>query len=200
MSESHDPVSPWRSSLVAFQKATVKTREHLARDRRRARHHHVRQLLDFIARHLFEPELRVAWMKEACGIRDNSSVLRFRAEMGLPPSAYVRHLRMETSSRLLVESGLRIGQIGALVGYPEHSTFNRAFRRWAGVSPRHYRERTRQAPEDPEGERWARRLTRLLEEVPPSRRQGLLDHASVLVSGEGARGHASKPTQPGAWP
>lgn len=149
----------------------------LASDLDAARHRHVHQLLDFIARHLFDPELRVGRMKGACGIRDNSSVLRFRAEVGLPPSAYVRDLRMETGARLLVETALRAGDVGALIGYPEHATFSRAFAVWSGLAPHRYRGEMRPHTEDQEEERWVARLVRLLEEIPEERVAAVLARA-----------------------
>jgi AraC-like DNA-binding protein len=54
-----------------------------------------------------------------------------------------RELR-ESALRQLAEMHLRderltLAEVGALLGYSEQSAFSRAFRRWAGVSPQHWR-------------------------------------------------------------
>lgn len=164
---------PGRSVL---ERAAEQTYARIARDRRCARGRTVR-LLDSIRAHLFDPELTVYRMKEACGIRDNSVVLRFRAETGLPPSRYLRERRMETAARLLTATALRVADVGALVGYLEASVFSRAFRLWAGLTPRSYRSQTRQASQDPEEERWVAKLTRVIEEIPCDRLEAVVARA-----------------------
>lgn len=50
--------------------------------------------------------------------------------------------RMEIAAHeLAVEKHVSISQMALRLGYSEHSTFTRAFSRWAGMTPRHYRGR-----------------------------------------------------------
>jgi AraC-like DNA-binding protein len=47
--------------------------------------------------------------------------------------------RRAQAARLLTQPDLQLGQVAGLLGYSEQSSFNRAFRRWYGVPPGHYR-------------------------------------------------------------
>lgn len=53
--------------------------------------------------------------------------------------------RKEQAAHYLAESGLYLSQVTGLLGYTEQSTFNRAFRRWYGTTPKRFRERLQQA-------------------------------------------------------
>jgi transcriptional regulator GlxA family with amidase domain len=103
----------------------------------------LRPLLKHLEVHLFDPELNVNQLKLACDIRDNSIVIHFHAEVGHSPKAYITRLRLETSARLLRDTGLRIWQISDLVGYSGLGVFSKAFHRWSGLRPQHYRKEHR---------------------------------------------------------
>ena len=47
--------------------------------------------------------------------------------------------RFAIAGQLLEHSALDVGQVAATLGYSEPSAFTRAFRRWSGVSPTHWR-------------------------------------------------------------
>jgi AraC-like DNA-binding protein len=73
--------------------------------------------------------------------------------LGLHPRALNRRLEREgtcfrtlvddarfiRAQQLIVNTDLGLGEIGACLGYSEASAFSRAFRRWAGVPPTHWR-------------------------------------------------------------
>ena len=75
------------------------------------------------------------------------------SEMGLGPRTLQRRLsesghsfqsivdlaRKELASKLLRETGLCLAEIAFLTGFSEQSGFTRAFKRWAGQTPRSYR-------------------------------------------------------------
>jgi AraC family transcriptional regulator len=63
----------------------------------------------------------------------------FRGATGMAPYEYLTRLRMRTACELLKATPLSIRDVGAAVGYVALSTFSTAFRRYAGVSPRAYR-------------------------------------------------------------
>ena len=58
----------------------------------------------------------------------------FRAQIGMPPHAYLTHLRVARARRLL-ESGLVASQVASLVGFYDQSQLNRHFRRIVGTTP-----------------------------------------------------------------
>lgn len=72
------------------------------------------------------------------------------SEQGLTYQALVDDARREFAEQLLKENQHSLSNIAFLTGFSEQSSFNRAFKRWAGQTPRSYRlaaqSRTTAAP------------------------------------------------------
>ena len=67
--------------------------------------------------------------------------LKFKAQMGMPPTKYIIKLRMEHALSLLETSSMSIGEIGYACGYRDINFFSRSFKKHFGVSPSFYRNR-----------------------------------------------------------
>ena len=65
------------------------------------------------------------------------------AEHGTTFSAIRDDMRRQRALLLLDNRGLSVGEIAARLGYSELPNFTRAFRKWTGVTPIAYRERSR---------------------------------------------------------
>jgi AraC family transcriptional regulator len=63
----------------------------------------------------------------------------FSRAMGVPPSDYVFHRRMDRAARLLLATDGPIGAIARAAGFADGNYFAKAFRRAFGVSPSRYR-------------------------------------------------------------
>src|SRR6185295_17299209 len=61
----------------------------------------------------------------------------FRAEVGLPPHAYLTHLRIERAKQLLA-AGVRPSDVAPRVGFYDQSQLHRHFRRIVGTTPGRY--------------------------------------------------------------
>ncbi|WP_234894281.1 helix-turn-helix domain-containing protein [Sinorhizobium fredii] len=61
--------------------------------------------------------------------------------MGQPPMQYLRQLRMQLASRLLVENGAKVVSVAAAVGFESEAAFSRAFKKCVGFSPDEWRRR-----------------------------------------------------------
>jgi AraC-like DNA-binding protein len=61
------------------------------------------------------------------------------SEQGLSFQSVVDGARRELAISLLRETNFPLTEVAFLVGFSEQSAFNRAFRRWAGETPRSYR-------------------------------------------------------------
>jgi len=61
----------------------------------------------------------------------------FRAQIGMPPHAYLTHLRIARAQELL-RSGVRASEIAPQVGLYDQSQLNRHFRRIVGTTPARY--------------------------------------------------------------
>src|SRR5271154_102092 len=64
---------------------------------------------------------------------------QFSSMVGEPPHKYLTRWRMGIASQLLVNTGLRVSEIAARVGYESEFSFSRAFKRMRGTSPMSYR-------------------------------------------------------------
>ncbi len=81
---------------------------------------------------------KIEMMAEITGLSVRSLQRRL-AKCGLCHGQIVDHARYQAAIRLLDDSETRITDIGIELGYADSAHFSRAFKRWAGVSPREYR-------------------------------------------------------------
>jgi AraC-like DNA-binding protein len=65
----------------------------------------------------------------------------FRKHTGMTPHRFIAELRIAQARRLLLETEMRIDDIGRAVGYPDRFHFSRVFRRHTGIPPSAYRRR-----------------------------------------------------------
>jgi AraC-like DNA-binding protein len=68
----------------------------------------------------------------------------FRAEMGLPPHAYLNQLRVRRA-RLLLDEGVPAADVAAQVGFADQAHLTRHFKRVVGVPPAAYQRERLQA-------------------------------------------------------
>jgi AraC-like DNA-binding protein len=61
----------------------------------------------------------------------------FRAQMGMPPHAYLTHLRIARAKELLLR-GVRASEVAPLVGLYDQAQLTRHFRRLVGTTPARY--------------------------------------------------------------
>ena len=74
------------------------------------------------------------------GVRPRTLQRRL-ARVGLTYQQVIDEVRYERARQLLGSPGTSIGEVAIQVGYADPAHFSRAFRRWAGLSPRAYRDR-----------------------------------------------------------
>jgi AraC-like DNA-binding protein len=65
----------------------------------------------------------------------------FRAQIGMPPHAYLTHLRVARAKELLLR-GVRASEVAPLVGFYDQAQLTRHFRRLVGTTPARYRSAT----------------------------------------------------------
>jgi AraC family transcriptional regulator len=101
-----------------------------------------KRVVEFIEEHLSE-EISLATLAELADLSRFHFARAFRQSFGVPPHRYHMGRRMVRARNLLQRSALPVTQIGLQVGFRETSSFTRAYRRFAGVTPsefRRYRE------------------------------------------------------------
>jgi AraC-like DNA-binding protein len=70
------------------------------------------------------------------------TLLRRLSEEDATPSDIIADVRRELASQYLRDPAVSITEAAFLLGYSEPSAFHRAFKRWTGVTPAEFRERT----------------------------------------------------------
>ncbi|UUD63109.1 AraC family transcriptional regulator [Pseudomonas seleniipraecipitans] len=65
---------------------------------------------------------------------------RFSASVGMSPGHFVTHVRLTKASEMLTDTSLSIAAIAERSNYGSEAAFNRAFRKWCGLTPGAVRE------------------------------------------------------------
>lgn len=92
-----------------------------------------------IARALSEGLPKMADVARRLGLSTRSFHRRL-AEYGLSFQSLTEETRREIATAMLHEERYALSEIAFLTGYSEQSAFNRAFKRWMGVTPATYRK------------------------------------------------------------
>ena len=96
----------------------------------------VRTVRDLLAERLADPPSLGDLARES-GMSPFALVRAFRSETGLPPHAYVNHLRVRLARQLL-DSGVAPADVAAQAGFADQAHLTRHFKRVVGVPPRAY--------------------------------------------------------------
>ena len=94
----------------------------------------VRTVRDLLADRLADPP-SLDDLARDLGMSPFALVRSFRAETGLPPHAYVNHLRVRLARQLL-DSGVAPADVAAEAGFADQAHLTRHFKRVVGVPPR----------------------------------------------------------------
>ncbi len=101
--------------------------------------HSILQLIDT------EPagDLSNARFASVAGMSVSSFILWFESHMHQPPATYVRDVRYQKASRMLIFTQASIEQIAAELGYPNRHYFSRIFAERTGCGPATFRRNRR---------------------------------------------------------
>ncbi len=102
----------------------------------------LRQLAGTLLKEEMSP--RIEFMAEITGLSVRS-LQRHLAENGLSHRQLVDQARYRAATRLLKDADIRITDIAMELNYTDSANFTRAFKRWAGVTPREYRSHQQMA-------------------------------------------------------
>jgi AraC-like DNA-binding protein len=110
---------------------------------------------DELAEADFSTSLRLllaGYLDESLTVRDcadlvgmsNRTLQRRLAAHGVSFNELLDQIRFDTAKQLLEDKAISVTDISGELGYTDPASFTRAFRRWAGVSPRQHRQMHRQ--------------------------------------------------------
>lgn len=95
-------------------------------------------VVEYIEQHLSE-EISLRALAGLAKLSPYHFARAFRHSFGTPPHRYHMIRRMNRAQDLLRRSTLPVTQIGIRIGFRETSSFTRAYRRYAGVTPSEFR-------------------------------------------------------------
>jgi AraC family transcriptional regulator len=95
-------------------------------------------VVEYIEQHLAE-EISLAALARLAALSSYHFARAFRHSFGVPPHRYHMVRRMKQAQDLLLRSTLPVTQISIRIGFRETSSFTKAYRRYAGVTPSEFR-------------------------------------------------------------
>jgi len=102
-------------------------------------------VVEFIDAHIAE-KISLARLAKLAELSRYHFAHVFKQTFGVPPHRYQAARRMERATDLLLQSTLPVTQVAIRVGFCETSSFTRAYRRYAGVTPSARRRDRRTGP------------------------------------------------------
>jgi PAS domain S-box-containing protein len=96
----------------------------------------------------FADEITVEMLARIAGLSARSLQRKFRAVFRLSPLQYVRRVRINKASNLLVTTSMGISAVAASTGFADQSHLTREFVRCVGTTPKAFRARYYHAEDD----------------------------------------------------
>ncbi len=102
-----------------------------------------RELIDLINRtladRLSDPAFDVAALSNSVAVERRTLQRKLKALTGMTPAAYIRHFRLKSACRLLVETDRSITEVAAACGFSSPQSFSRVFKKRFHDSPEQWR-------------------------------------------------------------
>ena len=86
-----------------------------------------------------EQELKLPELAKQVGYSEYYLSRKFKKEMGISISTYIKYVRVEHSKMMLVSSGAPISQIADDLHFASSSHYSESFREVTGKTPKQYR-------------------------------------------------------------
>ncbi len=103
----------------------------------------IRTMLEYIQTH-FDDRLTTAQIAQSANLSESECLRCFKQTLALPPTQYLKRLRIQRSADLLTSTDRPIADIAAQCGFQGMSYFAKAFREIQGCTPKEYRRRSRE--------------------------------------------------------
>lgn len=87
----------------------------------------------------WDEEPDIALLSRKCSLSRSRFHAVFKEATGESPYEFVRHIRLEKASAILLASDLDVAEIGQRLGWNDQFHFSRVFKAAFGISPRNYR-------------------------------------------------------------
>lgn len=84
--------------------------------------------------------LNIQTIAEQVYLTPNYICLLFKQMTGQTINQYITEVRINMAKKYLEDAGVRLADVGALVGYTEPSYFSKVFKRYVALTPKEYRQ------------------------------------------------------------
>jgi YesN/AraC family two-component response regulator len=95
---------------------------------------------NYIYNHLYE-EITHDDLAELVELHPNYLSVLFKKEVGIAVNEYIQQAKIDEAKKLLAYSHTPISEICSLLNFSDQSYFTKVFKRYAGITPKIYRER-----------------------------------------------------------
>ncbi len=102
----------------------------------------IEQAVSYLCSHYAE-SLTIEEVAKKFGFNQRRFTYLFERETGMSPMNYLTDLRMRRSKEMLRSYTCPVAQIAEWVGYADSFYFSRIFKKYTGMSPSEYREKTK---------------------------------------------------------
>lgn len=95
---------------------------------------------NYIYNHLYE-EINHDDLAELVELNPNYLSVLFKKEVGIPVNEYIQQAKIDEAKKLLAFSNTPISEICSLLNFTDQSYFTKVFKKFAGITPKIYKER-----------------------------------------------------------
>ncbi|MBQ8593003.1 MAG: AraC family transcriptional regulator [Bacteroidaceae bacterium] len=99
----------------------------------------IRSSLVYIRQNIRRP-ITISQLAEKANLSKDHYIRLFTREMGITPLQYVNRKKIEQAQLIMLTRGLPVKSVAYMLGFEDHSYFNRLFRKISGYTPIGYRE------------------------------------------------------------
>ncbi len=111
------------------------------------------RLLKFLETRIDDENLKIEELAEAVNLGRTVFYGKIKSLVGVSPSDFLRHIRMQRATELIAKSKMNFSQIAFNVGFSDPKYFTKCFKKETGMTPSEYRTHARrQAVISPENQ------------------------------------------------
>ncbi|MEN8116455.1 MAG: AraC family transcriptional regulator [Bacteroidota bacterium] len=102
----------------------------------------LKKVISFMKNNLHK-NIRISELAEILNCSTSNIYKLFKQNLDSAPQDFFIHLKMERAQKYLIQTNLRVKEIGAKLGYDDPYYFSRIYTKHVGMSPAHYRKEER---------------------------------------------------------
>ena len=103
----------------------------------------IADILSYLHEHYLDPDFSVKYMAACFDVSVSNLSHFFKKNMGISLSSYIDRIKLDKAKELLTESNSRVGEIAELLQYGSSTGFAVMFKKYEGMTPKEYREKSR---------------------------------------------------------